>query len=173
MTNPYAIYELQGVTIGAPQGNNWFVMSEDRQAVLLGKKIDSPTHAFGATAVSRGIADKFDSPEEFREFVKKLHATELDADRHTLLENDAVIDASVAPYCARYHLKTEDRRAPGASGLPLIMVSYGVACMHPTVPQLLINVGYSERGKPAELDPELRAEGDSVVRSLKFTESQP
>jgi hypothetical protein len=171
--SPRAVYELQGITINPPQGQNWYVLRRDREAVFFGKKVDSPTHAFAATAITQLVQRTFNSPEEFLEFVKQAHGVEIDPVRQRVLENDAALDGSTTRYCVRYHIKTEDGAARGTQNEPLITVNYGVTCMHPTIPQLLVDVGYSERGRQNDLDPELRAEGDSVVRSLRFTGVEP
>jgi hypothetical protein len=168
--NPRAVYELQGISVNPPQGKDWYVLRRDREAVFFGKKVDSDTHAFAATAITQLVQRNFVSLDEFRDYVKQSQATSIDPARQSILENDAVVDKSVGGYCVRYHVKTEDR---GAHKEPLRMVSYGVMCMHPTIPQLLVEVGYSERGRDGELDPELRAEGNSLVRSLKFVEVLP
>ena len=161
------------MTVHPPQGRDWYVFHNDREAVLFGKKLDSPTHAFAVSVITQLVERSFTSPEEFLQFIKQAHQAGIDPARQKVLENDGILDESVARYCVRYHVKAEDRGAPGAEHSPLSMVNYGITCLHPTIPQLLLDVGYSERGRPGELDAELRAEGDSVVRSLSFTEIAP
>ncbi len=161
------------MTIHPPQGKDWYVFRSDREAVFFGKKLDSPTHAFAVSVITQLIERTFASPEEFLEFIRQAHQAGIDPARQKVLENDAVLDESVARYCVRYHVKAQDTGAPGAQNTPLTVVNYGVTCMHPRSPQLLVDAGYSERGRNDELNAELRAEGDSVVRSLSFTEIGP
>jgi hypothetical protein len=171
--DPHTAYELQGLTVRPPQGRDWFVFRRDREAVFFGKKVTSPTHAFAASVVTQLVDRTFANPEEFLEFIKQAHAAGINPARETVIENDAALDGTFARYCVRYHVKAEDRGAPGAQSGPLTMVNYGVTCLHPHIPNLLVDVGYSERGRASELDPELRAEGNSLVQSLSFTELKP
>jgi len=157
------------MTVRPPQGKDWYVFRSDREAAFFGKKLDSPTHAYAVSVITQLVERTIATPREFLEFIKQAHQAGIDSARQTVVENDGILDESVARYCVRYHVKAEDTGAPGAGHSPLSMVNYGITCMHPTIPQLLLDVGYSERGRPGELNAELRAEGDGVVRSLAFT----
>jgi len=165
-------YELEGYSILAPQGKDWFELKRDRQTVFFGKKIASRTHAFVATAVSALITDKFETPEAFRDYVSRMLPLRGDK-RHTVIANRVEMDNLPGRFCVRHYTKAEDRGAPYARGQALLAETFGVSCLHPDNPNLNISVSYTERGDPAETSAELRAEGESFVRSLKFTPHRP
>jgi len=165
-------YELEGYSIRPPQGKDWFELKRDRQTVFFGKKIASRTHAFVATAMSALIADNFESPEAFRDYVSRMLPLRGDK-RHTVIANRVEMDNIPGRFCVRHYTKVEDRGAPQAQGQALLAETFGVTCLHPDNPNLNISVSYTERGSPAETSAELRAEGESFVRSLKFTPHQP
>src|SRR3978361_2406925 len=71
VTDPGKVYLQDGYRVQPPPGKSWFEMQRDRQQVLFGKKIDSPTHSFVATATSGLVDEKFATREEFREYVNK------------------------------------------------------------------------------------------------------
>ena len=64
------------------------------------------------------------------------------------------------------------RNAVLARNRTLLAEDFGVTCLHPEKRDLVVDVGYSERGRTAELGTELsaalRKEGESFMRSLKF-----
>ena len=167
-----AVYDLKGYSVTAPPGKNWFELKRDAHNVYFGKHLESRTHSFIATAMSAPIAEKFENPEEFRDHVSKLLPWRGDG-RHAVITNRVEIDAAPGRFCVRHYTKEEDRGAPYAKGKALRVETFGVSCLHPADPRLSISVSYTERGNPAETSAELRAEGESFVRSLKFTPHQP
>ncbi len=162
-------YELEGYSVLPPPGSNWFEMQRDRQQVLFGKKIDSRTHSFVATATSGEINEIFDKPAQFQDYVDKMRIAAVDPARYKIVEYRSAFDPSYPAQCVRYHSKTEDRGAPYAQETALLLEHFGVTCLHPALPRLVVDVGYSERGRSTEISDALRAEGETFMRSLKFT----
>ncbi len=169
------IYEFDGYSISAPGGKGWFEMQRDKQQALFGKKVDSPTHSFGATATSDTVAEKFESRDKFLEYVNRLRTADFDPARFKVIEFESAVDDSQAAWCVRYRLKHTDRNAVLARNRTLLVEDVGVTCLHPDRRNLVIDVGYSERGRPAELGKELsgqlRKEGENFMRSLRFKRS--
>ena len=169
ITDPGAVYELEGYSVSPPAGTNWFEMWRDPQQALFGKKIASRTHSLVATATSVAIKEKFEKFTQFQDYVDKVRIAAVDPARYKIIEYHSEFDGSFPAWCVRYRSRNEDRGAPHAQGKALVLEHIGVACLHPTLPGLLIDVGYSERGSPAEISADLRAEGEGFMRSLKFT----
>jgi hypothetical protein len=113
------------------------------------------------------ITDKFENPEAFRDYISRSLPLRGDA-RHTVIENRVEMDTVLGRFCVRHYTKAEDRDAPYAQGKTLLAETFGVSCLHPDNANLNITVSYTERRNPAETGAELRAEGESFVRSLKF-----
>ncbi len=172
ITVPDLLYELDGYSVLAPQGIGWFELKRDKQTVLFGKKIASRTHAVIATAMSTQITEKFEQPEDFLEYMSRM-PFEADARRNRMIENRLELDASIGRFCVRLYARAIDRGAVNAEGRPLLLETYGVSCLHPADPTLVVSVSYSERGLLAETNAELRAQGESFVGSLKFTALKP
>jgi hypothetical protein len=172
VTDAATAYELEGYSVLAPPGKSWFEMQRDRQQVLFGKRVESPTHSFGATATSDVIIDKFETREQFQEYVNKLRTADFDTTRFKVIEFESSVDATFPGWCVRYHLKHTDRNAVLARNRTLLVEDFGITCLHPDKKDLVVDVGYSERGRAAELKSELsagmRKEGETFVRSLKF-----
>jgi hypothetical protein len=168
VTDATPVYVLDGYRVLPPPGKYWFEMQRDRQQALFGKKLDSPTHSFVATATSGLINEKFETREQFQEYVNKMRTAELDTARFRVIEFESTADNSFATWCVRYRFKRADRDAVLSRNKTLLLEDFGVACLHPARRDLMVDVGYSERGRPAELNPELRKEGESFMRSLEF-----
>lgn len=168
VTSPEVAYEMDGYSVLPPPGTGWFELKRDRRNVYFGKKLASRTHSFITTALSAPITERFSTPEEFRDYVGKLLPQSGDK-RNTVIANRLEIDEARGSYCIRYYIKTEDRRAVYATGQALLTETFGVSCLHPGNRALTIDVSYTERGRAGETSHELRAEGESFVRSLKFT----
>jgi hypothetical protein len=168
VTDAAKVYELDGYRVQPPPGRNWFELRRDRQQALFGKKITSPTHSFVATATSGLVGEKFSTREQFLEYVNKLRTADVDAKRFRIIEVETQFDDSFAAWCVRYRLKRADRDAVLSRNRTLILEDFGVACLHPDNRELVVDVGYSERGRAAELDAELRAEGERFMRGLVF-----
>lgn len=167
VTAPDAVYEFPGYSVQAPPGKDWFELRRDARNVFFGKKLVSRTHALIATALSAPITEKFDKPENFRDYVAKA-PLERD-DRSTLLEHRVELDDSAGGYCVRFYTRALDRGAVNARGNPLLLETYGVSCLHPADAGVAVTVSYSERGELSETSAELRAQGERFVASLKFT----
>jgi hypothetical protein len=88
--------------------------------------------------------------------------------RNTVVESRAELDSTLGDFCVRHYTKAADRNAIYSRGTPLLVETIGVSCLHPQNRSLTIDVSYTERGYPTEANAELRAEGESFVRSLKF-----
>ncbi|MDB5810860.1 MAG: hypothetical protein JWN94_2982 [Betaproteobacteria bacterium] len=172
ITDPPLLYELDGYSVLPPPGKSWFEMQRDKQQALFGKRIESPTHSFGATATSDVINEKFETREKFQEYVNKLRTAEFDPARFRVIEFDSKVDESHPAWCVRYRLKHTDRNAVLARNRTLTVEDFGITCLHPDRTNLIIDVGYSERGRIPELATELsatlRKEGEAFVRSLKL-----
>ncbi len=165
-------YELAGYSVDAPRGGDWFELKRDRNEVLFGKRIASRTHAFIATAIAAPVAETFERPEQFRDFIGKT-PLEPEDQRSRVLESRVELDDSLGVYCVRLYIKSLDRDAVYARGDPLVIETFGVSCLHPADPSLAVSVSYSERATAEESSTVLRAEGETFVRSLKFTALSP
>jgi hypothetical protein len=73
--------------------------------------------------------------------------------RYKILSEESHLDNRFGKYCIRYYIETEDHGAANKEGEePLIMRIYGYRFFHPIKKNVLIDIAYSERGKPQELD---------------------
>jgi hypothetical protein len=170
--NPDKPYLLDGYSVLPPRGSGWFEMKRDRASAYFGKRLSSLTHSFIAVAMSSSIVDTFQSIDGFRDYVTtQLEGTTGDQ-RNKVLQVVVATDTAPGSFCVRYQIKTEDRGAANAPGRALLAESFGISCLHPDRRDLAIDISYTERGLPAETGTLLRNEGESFIRSLRFTTAQ-
>ena len=167
VTAPGTPYEMDGYRVLPPPGKDWFEQKREKPYVYFGKRLPSRTHSFIAIALSVTIDDKFEKPEEFLDYVSRMLAVTRD-ERNAVIESRVELNDAVGRFCVRYYTRTEDRDAVYAKGKVLLVETFGVNCLHPERRDLVVDVSYTERGNAAEASAELRAEGESFVRSLKF-----
>ena len=164
---PGTPYEMDGYRVLPPPGKDWFEQKREKPYVYFGKRLKSRTHSFIAIALSVPMDEKFEKPAEFLDYVFKLLAAAKD-ERNTVIESRVELDGALGRFCVRYYTKAEDRDAAYAKGKVLLAETFGVSCLHPDRRDLVIDVSYTERGHATEVSAELRAEGESFVRSPKF-----
>lgn len=161
------VYELDGYSVQPPPGKNWFELKRDKGYVYFGRKLASRTHSFIAIALSAALPEKFEKPEEFLDYVFKMLTVAGDA-RNRVVESRAELDATLGRYCVKHYTRAEDRDAIYAEGKVLLLETIGVSCLHPDNRGLTVDVSYTQRGISKEIGADLRSEGESFVRSLKF-----
>ena len=173
MTAPGTRISLRGYSVVSPSGEGWLVSQRGQFDIGYIKTIGSRTHTFGLTAAGAPFTLRFDTPQDFLEYVKKSKETGSDPKRFRTLDRDATIDPTHGSYCVRYHEKVEDHAAANAEGSPyLILEAWGVACVSPLSPALVVDIGYHDRYKPGELPGPVQ-EGEQFIDSLQFGPSDP
>ena len=173
ITDPGTRISLRGYSVVSPSGEGWLVSRPKQFDIGYIKTIGSETHTFGLTAAAIPFTLRFDTPEEFLEYVKKSKEADTDPRRFRTLDLNAKVDPALGPYCVRYYRKVEDNAAANAQGSPyLILEAWSVTCIHPLSPALVVDVGYHDRYRPGDLPGPVQ-EGEQFISSLQFDPSDP
>ena len=85
-----------------------------------------------------------------------------------VIEFESSVDTTWPAWCVRYRLKHTDRNAVLARNRTLLVEDFGVTCLHPDKKDLVVDVGYSERGRAAELKSELKSDLTGLMISSKL-----
>ena len=172
ITETTKAYAMDGYRVLPPPGKNWFEMQRNRELALFGKRLDSPTHSFSAMVISEFINEKFETRDQLQNYVNKVRTTDIDSTRFKVIEFESAVDDTFTAWCIRYRIKHTDRDAVLSRNRTLLVEDFGVTCLHPEKKNLMVDIGYSERGRAAELSAELsaelRKEGERFMRSLEF-----
>jgi hypothetical protein len=152
--------------ITPPHGENWYEIQRTNKGLLAyGKKFESSSNTFIATAHVTDRDRSFTDADEFLAFVKKVRKKDNDPSRYSMLINEESVDNTKASFCTKFHLKAEDKVASSRSGALSILESKGYTCLHPSKPNI-ITVEYSERGTDPFKNTAAIAEGEAFINSL-------
>lgn len=152
-----------------PPGADWIYveqMQEGEYVINFGKPSTSNTYTEIATITEIHNYIEYGNQEEFLSDVKKS-ILNMDPRRFNLLVERVSLSDKFGPYCVEFYSKVEDHNAKNASGVPyLILEIYGYHFLHPTVENLYINVGYSQRGLLEELNPDFENSAKKFIDGL-------
>jgi hypothetical protein len=173
---PAVRIESAGFSILPPAGSNWHMRKIDNGWVFARQgSPGSHTHTVGAAIMrhtgfnpgSVGFAAYATNPEVFAAYVKKAtEAMNPPGSRMRFLDHTVVPDSRLG-YCAREYAKFEDRGSPVTAAV-LTQEDWSYTCLHPSSPQVIIQVSFSERGLPGETDPSLPSIREQFWESLEF-----
>ena len=65
-----------------------------------------------------------------------------------------------------------DSAAPNSPGKPLTIRESGYVVNHPTFPNGVVLIRYSERGVPEDLNPAIEVDGKNILQGVRL-ESEP
>jgi len=166
-------FERPGYTILPPAGEDWEYYSSEmnnRYHLNFFKKIPgSDDHRLTVGLIETQNAATFESPQEFKKFTQSTVEMAMDSNKLAIRDKKIELDDKFGPYTLKYYIKSEDRRAVGSGNEPfLILVDYGYVFVHPNIPKLIVQVSFSERGRPADISPDLEKEAALFFNGIKI-----
>ena len=162
-----------GYRVTTPSSPAWFVAAGTPRGATLGKRIGTEA----GTAILVLSSDLLDQPVETDEALLALtrsrHARL--GDRWELQRHEETIARHGGARCARHTIEgrePEDRsprkEADKVNAQRASMHAFGLACVHPTEPSLLVEVAVSERSRAVAMTAETSKEAEAVIASLAF-----
>jgi hypothetical protein len=158
-----------GFSFEPPDGLLWKT-TFDKTAIQFSRKLDPNLATMYAGAVEGQTSGSYNSADELVAFVRKMKSAWGSDGRYQNIKESYKVEGEQSN-CVRYRLYAEDTRAnvPGvASWLPLL--SNGIFCLHPRSRKNAVDLFYSIRRTPSFATADLEAEGESLLRSLKFVD---
>lgn len=163
-------FEKDSYSILPPSGPNWRY-DDNGQSTIFGKQGDTKFHTYVAEVTANYSYDNlnFANPEGFLEFMKNTAKIGTDPRRFDVQEEEMVLDNKFGPYCVRYYMKAEDRYAAERNKtMFMIMELYQYHFIHPYNKNILISIGYSERGKLNENSFNFKEIAQNFIDGLKL-----
>jgi hypothetical protein len=172
--NPSMPIERPGYSILPPAGDDWRYYSDNSQGgftINFFKRLpdhpESHTLAAGVNETRNPVA--FENPQEFERWVKRTMEGLTPQDRFRILDKKIELNTKFGPYTVKYFIKSEDHGAINRGNEPfLIVVNYGFYFVHPTNPNLMIQIYYGERGRPGELTTELEQVAERFFHDIRI-----
>jgi len=175
VTDPTQRLEFEKFSILPPQGKQWFVAppslrKQGLNIIAQFFKLTTPpskTHTVVATVMARRVPISAGSRAERVQKFAQVYSEGTNRERPISVNISP--DRTLAPDCVRYDVTYEDHGVPGYPGSIFIFDGHGFVCLHPDLPDAVIDIQYSQRRLQEEPPLSLEAEGEPFVKSLLFT----
>ena len=102
-----------------------------------------------------------------------MKENDIDPWRHKVIENKWVLDGRFGDYSVHYYTALKDydpyRMNPKEYSISKL---YGYAIVHPYFKNVIIDILYTEQGKPAEVSPQFENEALQFVKGLHLKKKE-
>ena len=175
VTSPTQRLQSDVLSILPPQGENWFAVRKPQGAHGLlfqfFKAATPPSKTRTVLANVQVLRGRDSIPAESRaQFLRELaqfkYSEQTNRERPTSVNISP--DKTLAHDCVRYDVTHEDRGVPGYRGSIFIWDAHGFICVHPDLPDTVVDIQYSQRRLQQEPAVPLEREGEPFVKSVLF-----
>ena len=176
VTDPTQRLEFEGLSILPPRGEGWFIAppalrrQQGADMIVSFLKLATPpskTHTVAATVRGGRVPISAGSRAELLQKYTQGYSEQTNRNRPVSVNISP--DRTLAPDCVRYDVTVEDRGVPSYPGSVYIIDMHGFVCLHPDLPDAVIDIQYSQRRLQEDPPLSLEAEGEPFVKSLLFT----
>lgn|GEM_PF-1650143 len=160
----------QGFSFDRPPNPFWYLRQseETHTSVTLRRHLPVPsaTHTFYARVALASLPSEPTSHAEFAEMAAPGAQEAPYEVRETSRRTE--LATRQGQWCIRYETEHRVRGAPAAPDRELVLLVRGERCLHPGFPRAVLDLHYSERGLPEELDSRLHEEGEAFLRGVRM-----
>ena len=161
---PGAPWAFAGFIVNSPKSEDWLSQSKTTISAALGKRLPDQNHTYAMTVLAEIVEREIVNETDLAGYMRLRRGKEAGKQFNVLAHVEEPVLHGGA-WCSKYFLRTEDRGTGLSASVPFLM--FGLACVHPERHNVVVDIGYSERGNN-DLSPELKDIGDAVVASLRF-----
>jgi hypothetical protein len=169
ISSPGAPWAFVGYVVDSPKAQGWFTQFKTPLAVSAGTKLEGNNHTFVVKTATLKIDAKFDNADQFAEYMRANRGKQTDMQRFELVEHREAAVTHLGQPCSRYLIKAKDKGVVFWGSVPLLMA--GITCSHPQEQNVLVDVGYSERGGEEKFSESSKDVGERVISSLRFVQT--
>lgn len=159
-----------------PGGSGWRYIEQEqdnRYTLHFSKPGISPTHTISALFFEFHGNTDFSSPEHFLNYIREMKKADIDPWRHQIIDTKWVLDGRFGDYSVYYYIILKDydpyRMDPREYS---IVKTYGYAIVHPYFESIVIDILYTEQGKPAEVNPQLDKVASTFFEGLHLKKKE-
>lgn len=160
---------MQGFSLAAPNEKDWIVAKKSPDLAVIGKpgRYSGETFTMQATIVK---LPAFGSADELVRHVESTQRKELDPKRFRVFKVAVSQQDIHGQACALSLVEAAERTATDGTGSPvnMMMETLTLICPHPKNPLHGINMAYSHRHFPEDVDPQFSEDGALLMQSLAF-----
>jgi hypothetical protein len=164
--------QYRGFSIERPTHSAWFVrVSEQTHThAIIRCRLSDRTHSAFVSADLRSLPRAATSEADFAELCRQDQNP--DTNRFTIVSYEQRPSRIQGQWAIEYEVTTRDSGAPSSPGKTLTILESGYVVRHPTFPDSVIRVRFSERAEADALDPVVEAEGKKIMTGVRL-ESEP
>ncbi len=166
VTGRGAPWPFAGFVVNVPDLPGLYSTHLTAEVAALGRLAANPLRTWSFTVLTLKPGQPFASGRELAEYMRARRETGLDPKRLTQRSHVEAASEHAGRPCSRYTIDARDRGERAGDEANLFL--RGMTCVHPEKADLLIDVGYSERGAVDQLTPDLQKTGGQFLESLRF-----
>jgi hypothetical protein len=162
---------MQGFSISVPKEKDptWIVAKQGPDLTVIGKpgRFSGETFTMQATVIKLPL---FASPDDMLRYVETTQRKELDPKRYRLFKLEVKSQKIHEQTCALSRVEVAERVTAEGTGSPVntMMETLTLICPHPKEPTRGINMAYSHRHFPEDLDPQFAEDASLFMQTLSF-----
>ncbi|HXF16060.1 MAG TPA: hypothetical protein VN496_03600 [Burkholderiales bacterium] len=162
---------MQGFSISAPKEKEktWVVAQQSPELTVIGKQGRFTGESFSMqTTIIKLPA--FTSSDAMMRYVESSLRKEIDPKRFRLFKLETSEQKVHQQTCALSRLEMAERTSSDGTASPVntMLETMTLTCPHPQDPLRAINMAYSHRHFPEDLDPQFAQEGAMLMQTLEF-----
>ena len=160
---------MQGFSIAPPKEKEWIIVKQSAEVTVIGKpgRFSGETFAMQATIIKLPPAE---SADELVRHVDSTQRKELDPRRYRVFKFEVSQQTIHGQVCALSRVEAAERITTQGTGSPVNMMleTLTLICPHPKDPLRGINMAYSHRHFPEDVDPQFSQDAATLMQSLAF-----
>lgn len=166
VANRGATWPFAGFAVSVPDLPGLYSTHLTAEVAALGRLAANPLRTWSFTVLTLKPGRPFASARELAEYMRGRRETGFDPKRIARRSHQETAATHAGRPCTRYAIDARDRGERAGDEANLFM--RGMTCAHPERPDLLVDLGYAERGAVDALSPDLEKPGDAFLASLRF-----
>ena len=162
---------MQGFSLSTPKEKEptWIVAKQSPDLTVIGKpgRFSGESFTMQATVIK---LPAFASPDEMLRHVESTQRKELDPKLYRLFNYEIKPQKVHEQTCALSRVEAAERMPAGGTGSPVntMLETLTLICPHPKDPSHGMNMAYSHRHFPEDVDPQFAEDGALLMRTLAF-----
>jgi hypothetical protein len=160
---------MEGFSIVPPKEKEWIIVKQSPDVTVIGKsgRFSGETFAMQATIIKLQPAE---STDELVRHVESTQRKELDPKRYRVFKLEVSQQKIHGQACALSRVEAAERTTTDGTGSPVNMMleTLTLICPHPKDPLRGINMAYSHRHFPEDVDPQFSQDAALLMQNLAF-----
>lgn len=160
---------MRGFSIAPPNEKDWIIAKQGPEVTVIGK----PGRFSGESFTMQATIIKLPPAESADELVRHVESTqrkELDPKRYRVFKLEVGQQKIHSQACALSRVEAAERTTTDGTGSPVntMLETLTLICPHPKDPLHGINMAYSHRHFPEDVDPQFSQDAATLMQSLAF-----